>query len=165
VQELIDLFQLNGLLDLYPPSLSGGQRQRVAIAQSLVQKPRVLLLDEPMSALDEETRKQIQEVILAVHKRLKMTVFMVSHDLNETLTMSDYVLLIKNGTVLKSGTPLAVFSNGLNTKLEGKIIDLAFLHDRVVLKVIVGDNIVSIERPFANKEEYMIGQSLTLEIA
>ena len=92
-----------------PVNLSGGQRQRVALARALVNKPRVLLLDEPLGALDLKLREQMQEELKALHKRLGITFVFVTHDQNEALSMADRVALFDQGRIVQVGTPQDIY--------------------------------------------------------
>lgn len=162
IQELVGQFDLGELVDLYPKSLSGGQKQRVAIAQALVQKPKVLLLDEPMSALDKETRFQIQQVILKTHKELDTTIFMVSHDFRETVKMSDQVIVIKNGRVEKSGSCLDVFEIKKETErpLKGEILEISKMDKGINVTVLVGDEILSVSRDVKEFMTLKVGSTI-----
>lgn len=105
VDELLDVAGLENLQDKKPHVLSGGQKQRVALARALVRKPTLLLLDEPLSALDHEMRTRLQEYILLCHKRFSLTTILVSHDLPEVLKMSGRVLVLENGRLSFDGPP------------------------------------------------------------
>lgn len=89
----------------YVNSLSGGQQQRVAIARALVCEPKVLLLDEPLGALDLKMRKDMQVELMKMHKELGITFVYVTHDQEEALTMSDVVVVINDGVIQQIGTP------------------------------------------------------------
>jgi len=109
VSELLDNFHLRGLCERKPAKLSGGQQQRLATARALARKPQILLLDEPLSALDSETRSNLQHEILQAHKRYSATTLLVSHDLDEISRLSDYVYIIDNGKIRRQGRPKEVF--------------------------------------------------------
>ena len=109
INELIETIELADLQDRKPETLSGGQKQRVALARALVQKPSILLLDEPLSALDGEMRNKLQDYILKVHKKYNLTTFLVSHDVSEVFKLSDHVLKLENGSILQQGTPEELF--------------------------------------------------------
>ena len=90
-------------------SLSGGERQRVALARALAAKPRLLLLDEPFSALDENLREDMRELVLSLHREFRTTTVLVTHDRGEALGMSDQVALLFHGEIEQCGTPEAVY--------------------------------------------------------
>lgn len=105
VKSMLDLIQLSGRGDTYPAKLSGGQQQRVALARSLVVNPKILLLDEPLSALDKSLRESMQFEIRAMQARLGITTLLVTHDQEEALSMADQVAVMKSGRILQLGTP------------------------------------------------------------
>jgi molybdate transport system ATP-binding protein len=110
VAEITDLLGLAGLEDRYPHQLSGGQQQRVALARSLVCRPRLLLLDEPLSALDLPTREQLRHELRHWLTKLAVPGIMVTHDRVETLALGDHVVVMDHGCVRQSGPPQDVFS-------------------------------------------------------
>jgi len=116
--ELIAIFGLSELRKRKPNGLSGGQKQRVALARALARKPQLLLLDEPLSALDAEMRATLQTEISRAHQLLGATTLLVSHDLNEVFRLADRVLCIENGKVERSGNPDELFSNN---QISGKV--------------------------------------------
>ncbi|HDS1679899.1 TPA: ABC transporter ATP-binding protein [Pseudomonas putida] len=103
VREALDLVELGSFAGRYPHQLSGGQCQRVALARSLVTRPRLLLLDEPLSALDARIRKHLREQIRAIQRELGLTTIFVTHDQEEALTMSDRIFLMNQGRIVQSG--------------------------------------------------------------
>ena len=109
VEEVLELVGLEGLEDRYPGQLSGGQQQRVALARTLAVEPRVLLLDEPMAALDRKLRLQMQVELKKLIKRIGITTICVTHDQNEALTMSDRIALMNEGSIEQSGVPIQVY--------------------------------------------------------
>lgn len=108
VDELLELMELSSLQGKKPAVLSGGQQQRVALARAIVRKPKILLLDEPMSALDTNLRIKIQDYILRVHRQYNLTTILVSHDLIEIIRLSNHVYLMDNGKIVNEGTPAKV---------------------------------------------------------
>jgi putative spermidine/putrescine transport system ATP-binding protein len=108
-EQALELVALSGLGKRRAGELSGGQRQRVALARALVNKPRVLLLDEPLGALDLKLREQMQEELKNLHRQLGITFIFVTHDQNEALSMADRVALFKDGRVVQVGTPQEIY--------------------------------------------------------
>lgn len=109
VTELCALTQLTGLEDRYPHELSGGQQQRVALARALAPSPAILLLDEPLSALDAKIRAHLRTEIRAIVDRLKITTLYVTHDQEEALSISDRVAVMNAGRILQLGSPMDVY--------------------------------------------------------
>lgn len=141
--ELISIFGLNELRNRKPGKLSGGQKQRVALARALARKPQLLLLDEPLSALDAEMRVTLQNEILQAHELLGATTIMVSHDLNEVFRLASQVISIENGQILKTGTPEAVFSDSTisgKVQITGQIARIEKQDPINIVTVISGSN-------------------------
>ena len=111
VEEMIRLVRLDGMEKRMPSQMSGGQKQRVAIARALVNQPKVLLLDEPLGALDLKLRKQMQGELKHLQKRLGITFIYVTHDQEEALTMSDRIDVMNNGYLEQVGTPEEVYNH------------------------------------------------------
>jgi len=109
VDDALDLVELEGLGDRYPRQMSGGQQQRVALARALVTKPRVLLLDEPLGALDKKLRTQMQVELRQLQQSLKITTIFVTHDQEEALTLSDRIAVMDNGAICQIGHPEQVY--------------------------------------------------------
>ena len=111
VAEMLDLVQLTTMADRYPHQLSGGQQQRVALARALAVKPKVLLLDEPLSALDAKVRASLRDEIRRIQTELGITTLFVTHDQEEALAISDRVGVMSNGNLEQLGTPTEVYRN------------------------------------------------------
>ncbi len=109
VTEVLELVQLTGKEDRLPAQLSGGERQRAALARSLALTPAVLLLDEPLSALDPNLRKQVRLELKALQRRVGITFLMVTHDQEEALTMADRITVMNQGKVEQTGTPHEIY--------------------------------------------------------
>ena len=112
--EIAKLVQIDTLLDRKPAELSGGQQQRVAIARALVKMPRVLLLDEPLSNLDARLRLQTREEIKRIQKETGITTVFVTHDQDEAMSISDLIVVMKDGVVQQIGAPQTVYDNPSN---------------------------------------------------
>ncbi|HEY4390613.1 MAG TPA: ABC transporter ATP-binding protein [Paenibacillus sp.] len=108
--ELLELIDLGEKRDAYPQQLSGGQQQRVALARSLAVQPKVLLLDEPLSALDAKIRKSLRSEIREIQKKFNITTIFVTHDQEEALTLSDRVCLMNKGSIVQQGTPEELYT-------------------------------------------------------
>ncbi|MER9107154.1 ABC transporter ATP-binding protein [Mesorhizobium sp. M0025] len=114
VQEMLEKLGLGHLGERFPFQLSGGQQQRVAICRALVYQPKVILLDEPLSNLDAKLREEARYWIRKLILELELCAVMVTHDQHEALAMADNILLLKNGTIVQSGSPLEIYSNPTN---------------------------------------------------
>lgn len=108
-EDMLDLVKLGGLGDRKPGQLSGGQRQRVALARALVNQPRVLLLDEPLGALDLKLREAMQDELKTLQRRLGITFVFVTHDQGEALSMADQVAVFNEGRIAQVGTPAEIY--------------------------------------------------------
>lgn len=110
VEEMLSIIDLRGKEDRYPNQLSGGQQQRVALARSLIKKPSVLLLDEPLSALDAKIRRSLRGEIRRIQQRLNMTTIFVTHDQEEALTVSDRIFVMNHGRIEQVGSPNEIYT-------------------------------------------------------
>jgi putative spermidine/putrescine transport system ATP-binding protein len=110
VAEVLHLVELDSFAQRYPHQLSGGQNQRVALARSLVTRPSLLLLDEPLSALDARIRKHLREQIRAIQQELGLTTIFVTHDQEEALVMSDRIFLMNKGNIVQSGNAQSLYT-------------------------------------------------------
>lgn len=109
VEAMLDLIELSGYADRAPTELSGGERQRVALARALIKQPKVLLLDEPLGALDKKLRQQMQLELRALQKSVGITFVFVTHDQEEALTLSDRIAVMAMGKVLQVATPTGLY--------------------------------------------------------
>jgi len=114
VQEMLALVHLSEKAHAYPKKLSGGQQQRVALARALIVRPKVLLLDEPLSALDAQIRKKLQTDLRAIQRKLSMTMILVTHDQEEAMAVSDRIFVMNNGSIAQSGTPTEIYTRPEN---------------------------------------------------
>ena len=134
VKEMLELVNLKGFERRNVSSLSGGQQQRVAIARALAVEPRVLLLDEPLAALDLKLRKDMQVELKNIQKRLGITFIFVTHDQQEALSMSDTVVVMNEGKIQQIGTPIDIYNEPKNAFVadfigESNILDGVMLDD------------------------------------
>lgn len=127
VEQALETVQLGGYGDRRIDQLSGGQRQRVALARAIVFEPRILLMDEPLSALDKKLREQMQIELRRLHDKLGMTTVYVTHDQREALTMSDRIAVINHGRVMQLGTPNEIYERPANRFVADFIGESTFL--------------------------------------
>jgi len=163
VQELIELMELQSLQNSKPEHLSGGQKQRVALARAIVRRPKILLLDEPLSALDDAMRFKLQDYILQIHKKYELTTIMISHSIAEIFKLSNHVLVIDKGRITKQGTPEKVFSEqkiSSKFQLTGEIISIKKSDIVYVVQVSSGNTIVKVIATEDEVANYHIGQKV-----
>lgn len=147
VDELLGLARLGTLQHRLPATLSGGQKQRVALARALARKPKLLLLDEPLSALDAAMRAQLQNDLLQLHQRFGLTTLLVSHDIGEVFKLSQRVFHLDSGRIIQVGTPAEAF---LQQRLSGRFNlqaqVLAVQREEVVhiVSLLIGQEIVDV---------------------
>ncbi|WP_029088763.1 ABC transporter ATP-binding protein [Brevibacterium album] len=132
VAEALDLVQMRRFADRRPDMLSGGQQQRVALARALVNRPRVLLLDEPMSALDRKLREEMQLELIRLHTDLGLTFVFVTHDQEEALAMSDRIVVMSEGRIQQVGSAEEVYGSPANAFVAGFIGKQNFVDAEVV---------------------------------
>ena len=141
IHDLIELMELGDLRMRRPETLSGGQKQRVAVARALVQRPKLLLLDEPLAALDTEMREKLQEYILKVHREFGLTSILVSHDQKEMNTMADWVFILEAGKVVRQGKPEDLFEVSPKSKdilHQGTVLSLKSIGTTVEVTIDFG---------------------------
>ena len=147
VDELIEMMALGGLQHSRPATLSGGQKQRVALARALAAEPRLLLLDEPLSALDQETRLRLQDEILRMQRQFGLTTLMVSHDVSEVYKLSRRVVVIEEGRIVREGSPAEVFGAGQGAgkfRFAGEVLAIEQTDVVFAVSILVGNQIVRI---------------------
>ena len=131
VGESLEMVQLTGMDRRYPKQLSGGQQQRVALARSLVKRPKVLLLDEPLGALDLKLRKEMQLELKSLQKEVGITFVYVTHDQGEALTMSDRIAVMSHGKVLQMGLAVEIYERPVNRFVADFIGESNFMDGKV----------------------------------
>lgn len=132
VMEALRMVQLETFAQRKPHQLSGGQQQRVAIARAVVNKPRLLLLDESLSALDYKLRKQMQNELKALQRKLGITFVFVTHDQEEALTMSDRIVVMRDGLIEQDGTPREIYEEPKNLFVAGFIGEINMFNATVI---------------------------------
>lgn len=155
VKEMLRLVNLQGFENRTIDSLSGGQQQRIAIARALVNEPKVLLLDEPLGALDLKLRKDMQIELKNMQKRVGITFIYVTHDQEEALTMSDTIVVMDKGRIQQIGTPVDIYNEPKNAFVaefigESNIID-GIMHEDYLVEI-SGKNFKCVDKGFSKDE-------------
>lgn len=132
IAEALDLVQLGALADRRPSQLSGGQRQRVALARAIVTNPKVLLLDEPLSALDKTLRVDMQIELKRIQREVGITTIFVTHDQEEALTLSDQIGILRAGKIIQAGSPRDVYDNPVDAFAAGFLGEANWLPDSLL---------------------------------
>lgn len=160
------LLEMTGLLELkkrYPATLSGGQKQRVALCRALMNRPKLLLLDEPLSALDPQMRQKLQHDILTLHKAFKTTTIMVSHDPSEIYRLSNRIIVLKKGRISDDGTPSEVMLHASGSQkftLTGELLDIIRADVIHIAVVAIGQQIVEIVLDRDEAASFKVGQTV-----
>lgn len=165
IADVIDTMGLKAFVSSTPRHLSGGQKQRVALARAIVQKPRLLLLDEPLAALDREMRSSLQAYLLQVKKKFAFPIIIVSHDVEEIFRLSDQVIHLKQGMVVRQGTPLQVFGSTSETNqlgLKGRLV-ATNPNKNGMIYVLIGSQVYEISVPTSLIDSLQIGEMLDLK--
>ena len=163
IEELLDIMEIKGLRNQKPNQLSGGQQQRVALARTLVQKPKLLLLDEPLSALDRSMRIRLQEYLKKVHQQFELTTIMVTHDPSEALRLADRIIEIEKGNITKDGKPTEVFGNkSLSGKFQftGTLVDIQEEELLSIASVLVGNQLIKVVISDSEQQSLRIGDEV-----
>jgi putative spermidine/putrescine transport system ATP-binding protein len=170
VMEMLSLIKLEHLADRYPYQMSGGQQQRVALARALAPKPEVLLLDEPLSALDAKIRISLREEIRQIQQKLGITTIFVTHDQEEALSISDRIVVMNAGRADQIGTPFDIY-NKPETRFVASFVGTLNMIDATVIdpangKASIGDQHVSLaDQLLQNKAGEKISLALRPEAA
>ena len=160
---LLEILELSEFTKSGVEGLSGGQKQRVALARALMQEPEILLLDEPLSALDFTMREKIQEYLLKIHEQFHQTVILVSHDVSEIYRLCKRVYEMKDGRIVRIGTPEEIFlkTNGSQKfSFAGKIVDLQARDGIKVAVVAVGSQLCEVVLSNTEAEGLQVGDEV-----
>lgn len=165
IEELLVSMGLQGLSERKPATLSGGQKQRVALARALTRKPELLLLDEPFSALDTESRIQLQDEVLKVHKQFGLTTILVSHDIGEVFRLSDTIIELKNGKIIREASPFEFFNDreiSGKVRLAGQIMDIHKADLMFILNILSGNQVVKVMVTQEEVQDLSIGDKVLI---
>lgn len=163
--ELLKMTELQELQRRMPESLSGGQKQRVSLCRAMMNRPKLLLMDEPLSALDPAMRSKLQHEILGLHKAFGTTTIMVSHDPSEIYRLASRVLVLEHGKLVNDGTPKEVF---LKTKgsakfsFEGEVLDLIKVDVIYIAIISIGQQIVEVIVSDEERKSLQIGEIVSV---
>lgn len=168
VKQMLELVQLSGYEKRKPSELSGGQRQRVAIARALVNNPKVLLLDEPLGALDLQLRRTMQMELKRLQKKLGITFVYITHDQEEAINMSDRIAVMRDGRIEQIGTPDEIYHHPKTSYVATFVGNANILHavvkelrdDRVVLQIGEDEVFVAV----SEKERLTVGETVKLAV-
>ncbi|MCT7506309.1 ABC transporter ATP-binding protein [Aliarcobacter cryaerophilus] len=164
-KQLLSLTDLYELKNRYPNSLSGGQKQRVSLCRALMKRPKILLMDEPLSALDSHMRLKLQDEILTLHKEFKTTTIMVSHDPSEMYKLASRVLVLKDGKIIDDGLPKDILLKTQGSQkfsLEGELLDIIKVDVINIAIVAIGQQIVEVVLSNDETEKLQIGQKVNV---
>ncbi|NLD99122.1 MAG: ATP-binding cassette domain-containing protein [Fibrobacter sp.] len=164
IDNLISIMGLKSFENIRPSALSGGQRQRVALARSIIRSPQILLLDEPLSALDTQMRSALQNEIFRIHSDFNLTSIVVSHDVSEIYKLANRVAIYGNGGILTEGSPENVFNKGLSARftVPGTIVNIRTNSVAAIVTVLAGGNQTEVVMDIADISQYRIGQQVTV---
>ena len=158
---LLEVTGLESLKDRMPNTLSGGQQQRVSLCRALMNRPKLLLMDEPLSALDPAMRTKLQHEILALHKEFGTTTIMVSHDPSEIYRLANRVVVLKQGKISKDGSAKEVLlqtSGSQKFTFEGELLDLLTSDVVTIAVVAIGQQLVEVVLTQSQAKSLVIGQ-------
>ena len=159
-KSILEKIGIAKLKDRRPSTLSGGQRQRVALCRAIALEPKILLLDEPLSALDSLARLKLQDELKNIHDKFHLTTLLVSHDRSEVFKLSDFVIWLKDGKIFKKGTPKEIFlpkDSSRKFSFTGEILSLEKRDILVVATIGIGQNIVEVVLDTEEAKGFRVG--------
>ena len=160
-KHLLEMTDLYALRDRLPATLSGGQKQRVSLCRAMMNRPKLLLMDEPLSALDPAMRTKLQHDILKLHKEFGTTTIMVSHDPSEIYRLADRVIVLDQGKVVQDGTPKEVLLKTQGSQkfsLTGELLDIVKADVIHIAVVAIGQQIVEVVLDADEAASFVIGE-------
>ena len=165
VDEILEIMEIQNLSSMKSEHLSGGQKQRVAVARALMNSPKMLLLDEPLSALDSSMRLKLQEELASVHKKFGIISILVSHDISEVFKLSNRVFKISSGNITDDGSPAKVFANqNLSGKFKvvGDILSIEKNDILYIIEVLMHNEIIKVTAVEKDIKNLKIGDKILL---
>lgn len=165
VDEILEIMEIKNLSNMKPELLSGGQKQRVALARTLMTNPKILLLDEPLSALDTTMRLKLQDELSLIHQKFNITSILVSHDISEVFKLSNRVFKINLGEIEEDGTPNELFSNqkiSSKFKIVGEILSIKKSDILYIIEILSNNEVVKATAVEDEIKDLKIGDKLLL---
>jgi molybdate transport system ATP-binding protein len=163
--DLLEITELSELKNRLPQTLSGGQKQRVSLCRALMNRPKLLLMDEPLSALDPAMRTKLQNEILTLHKEFNTTTIMVSHDPSEIYRLSNRVVVLNNGQIIKDTSPkdaLLKTTGSAKFSFEGELLDIVKVDVIYVAIIAIGQQLVEIVISNLEAKNLIIGEKINI---
>lgn len=164
-EHLLEVTELTELKDRLPNQLSGGQKQRVALCRSLMSRPKILLLDEPLSALDPAMRTKLQNEILTLHKEFNITTIMVSHDPSEIYRLASRVIVLDHGSIVADGTPKNILlktQGSAKFSFDGELLDIIKVDVISIAVISIGQQLVEVVVSDEEVKNLQIGQIVSV---
>ena len=162
---LLNLTELNELKNRFPNTLSGGQKQRVSLCRAMMNRPKLLLMDEPLSALDPYMRTKLQDEILTLHKEFNTTTIMVSHDSSEIYRLASRVIVLKQGQIIDDGSPKDILlktSGSQKFSFDGKLLDIKKVDVINIAIIAIGQQLVEVVVSDEEVKSLQTGQSVSV---
>lgn len=153
INDLLQLVKMEAFIKARPSQLSGGQQQRVALIRALVRKPQLLLLDEPLSAVDAMMRRQLRVELSNIQQQLQLTTLLVSHDMDDVSALAKNCIRMAHGRIIFQGAPQQLFGKthpGNKLQLTGKVVQLILNEEKYTVEILVGEQTIHVT---ASKEE------------
>jgi len=161
--KLLEMTELTQLQDRLPNTLSGGQKQRVSLCRAMMKRPKLLLMDEPLSALDVEMRNRLQREILALHKEFQTTTILVSHDPSEIYKLADRVVVLSQGKIIKDGSVKEILRQTQGSQkfsFRGELLDIIKADIVFIAVVSIGQQIVEVVLDEEEIKEFTVGDEV-----
>lgn len=166
ISDLLDAVELSELAHRKPHQLSGGQKQRVALARALVRQPKLLLLDEPLAALDPAMRNRMQTYLQNLQQHHQFTALIVTHDISEIFNLASQVLVLSEGKITQKGSPQQVYSNRIMPNsawsMYGKILNVQENNDHLKIQILISNQIKEVIQPLNQKASWTAGKAVLI---
>jgi molybdate transport system ATP-binding protein len=159
------MIELTSLASRMPKSLSGGQKQRVSLCRAMMKKPKLLLMDEPFSALDTTMRTKLQEEILALHREFGTTTIMVSHDPSEIYKLASRVVVLENGELIEDGSPMQVLLQTQGSQkfsFRGEVLEIKKVDVIFIAIVAIGQQLVEVVLSKNEANSFKVGEKVSV---